>query len=331
MAVADPPMPRVELDVEAGRNALASVGLTQANPAACAPRARPSVISGAEKSNASSITCDSCAVPRVCPRAGSPLPRSGDSSASCPIRRPAKPTTSRSAAICGTRRRPCSSPANRSASSAIRSISSRISASRTRPFEQLKVVLRPGRKHKFRFEYTPISWTQEARLNRDHRLQRPALQRVAAGPRRAQVERDAVRLRVGFRLPRPRIRRPGARSEVHRRRSGAGERPRSGASSSAPRRRFRRSASSAAAMSLPNVSITGEFTRLQAAGEHRRGLPGTLLRLRPVRHGQLHRQFRRPGRLPLAVTVFYKVETDQGDFKMKGLYFGAGARFARFR
>lgn len=34
-------------------------------------------------------------------------------------------------------------------------------------FRQLKVVLRPGRKHKFRFEYTPISYSAEGTIRRD--------------------------------------------------------------------------------------------------------------------------------------------------------------------
>jgi hypothetical protein len=34
-------------------------------------------------------------------------------------------------------------------------------------FSQLKVVLRPGTKHKFRFEYTPISYSAEGTIRRD--------------------------------------------------------------------------------------------------------------------------------------------------------------------
>jgi hypothetical protein len=34
-------------------------------------------------------------------------------------------------------------------------------------FRQLKVVLRPGTKHKFRFEYTPISYSAEGTIQRD--------------------------------------------------------------------------------------------------------------------------------------------------------------------
>ena len=51
-----------------------------------------------------------------------------------------------------------SSPANRSASPATTSTSSTTLGIEQTKFKQLKIVLRPATKHKFRFEYTPINY-----------------------------------------------------------------------------------------------------------------------------------------------------------------------------
>ena len=95
-------------------------------------------------------------------------------------------------------------------------------------FRQLKLVLRPATKHKFRFEYTPITYEAVGSLDRGHRVQRHPV--PGDVPRRDEpgVEGVPLRLRVGLRLPRPRVRRPGARGEVHGGRSDAVERPRHG-------------------------------------------------------------------------------------------------------
>ena len=115
-------------------------------------------------------------------------------------------------------------------------------------FRQLKIVLRPATKHKFRFEYTPISYEAVGSLTADivfNGIRYPVTFPVDT---ELSVEGVPLRLRVGLRLPRPRVRRPAARGEVHGSRSDAA-RTSSPRSSSGPARRFRRSASSAAAMS----------------------------------------------------------------------------------
>ena len=93
-------------------------------------------------------------------------------------------------------------------------------------FRQLKVVLRPATKHKFRFEYTPIKYEQpDGTASPEPRLQRH-LQPRAAGLDDAQMERLSLRLRVRLHLSRPRVLRDPARGEVHRRRGDARERHR---------------------------------------------------------------------------------------------------------
>ena len=67
--------------------------------------------------------------------------------------------------------------------------------------------------------------------------------------------------------------------------------------------------------------------RFQAAREHRRRLPGQVLRLRSLRHRELQRPRRRPGRLPLLRRVLPIDDEDEGELKLKGLYLGGVVRF----
>ena len=92
-------------------------------------------------------------------------------------------------------------------SSAARSTSSRTSASRSNWFTQLKVVLRPATKHKFRFEYTPIRYEATDGAAPGHRLQRHRIPVALPVESRTQVERLSIRLRMGLRLSRSRVRR----------------------------------------------------------------------------------------------------------------------------
>ena len=135
-------------------------------------------------------------------------------------------------------------------------------------FRQLKVVLRPATKHKFRFEYTPITYEADgiaaAPTSSSTASSYPVTLPVDDGP---EVEGVPLRLRVRLRLSRPRVLRPRARGEVHRRRSDA-VRTSSPRSSSARRRRFRRSAPSAASTSCR----TSRSPASSAASSCRRGI-----------------------------------------------------------
>ena len=142
----------------------------------------------------------------------------------CRIRRPARATTWRSPERCSTRRRPCSSPARGSASRATRSISSKEFGLEKKTFKQLRVVLRPGRKHKLRYEFIPISYEKETTISRSFvfngqrfNVSLPVLAELKWNAMRFSYECDFIYTDRGYR-------RPGARPEVHRRRGGADQR-----------------------------------------------------------------------------------------------------------
>ena len=241
---------------------------------------------------------------------------------------PASTTTSRRPPASGTRPPTCRSPASRSASSA-RTIDFKndLGLTDTR-FRELHVVLRPARKHKFRFQYIPIKYEQRATIDARHRLQRPALPRRPPGQLAARLEGLPVRLRV----------------RLHRR--GTAGSSASSSTSSTP---------TCAAVAREPGSAVDEFAhaqgadsrdrrhrprlrrperldhrrahRHQGAGEHHRGLQGPLHRPRHLRHRELHQQRRRAGRLPIASTSATRSRTTSATFKLKGLYFGIVARY----
>ena len=165
-------------------------------------------------------------------------------------------------------------------------------------FRQLKLVLRPATKHKFRFEYTPITYEAVGSLTADivfNGIRFPVTFPVETNLEwkayRFGYEWDFVYRDRGF---------VGVVLEAKytRRRSDAEERPRhgvrqgTGADSGHRRHRPR--------LCRPEHLDHRRVQRHQAAREDRRGLPRQVLRLRSLRHGQLHEQLRRPGRLPIA-------------------------------
>ena len=160
-------------------------------------------------------------------------------------------------------------------------------------------MLRPVRSHKFRLEYIPINFEATTTLTRRHRLQRPALSRRPAGQLDARLEGVPLRLRVRLRHQESRLRRLHPRGEVHRR-DGQLDQPDVERVRAARARRFRRSAASAASTSCPNISITGELTGFKLPDSIDSRYDGALRRPRHLRHGELHEQLRREGRLPLA-------------------------------
>ena len=192
-------------------------------------------------------------------------------------------------------------------------------------FRQLKVVLRPARKHKFRFEYTPIKYS-----NDDARLERSIVfngQRFDISlPVAAEIKWNAMRFGyewdfvyrdrgfVGFLLDVKYTDVDASLSNVF-----VGE---EFVSARAP---IPTIGLIGRGYVLPNVSITGEFTafKLPDIDEDYRGsyydfdLYGTV---NFNDHVGVQGGYRR-------LTVFYQVDQDEGDLKLKGLYFGGVVRF----
>ena len=147
----------------------------------------------------------------------------------------------------------------------------------------------------------------------------------AAGRHRAEVEGLPVRLRVRLRLPRPRVRRPGARSEVHRRRGDAAERdrhrvrPRARADPGGRRHRprLRRRRTSRSPASSRSSSCPRHRRATTAAKYYDFDLYGTVNFTDHFGAQGGYRSF----------DVFYNVDEDEGDLKLKGLYFGGVVRF----
>ena len=151
-------------------------------------------------------------------------------------------------------------------------------------------------------------------------VQRHPIRRQPAGHDRAVVEDVAARLRVRFPLSRSLVCRLRAAGEVHRHPgepAGADREP----SSRTRRRRFRTIGGIARVYVVPNISITGELVGIkipESISESYRAhyfdfdLYGTVNFNNYVGAQIGYR----------SLDVGYSFEKDQGDFKMKGLYFG---------
>ncbi|MGH9310534.1 MAG: hypothetical protein ACRD1U_14240 [Vicinamibacterales bacterium] len=193
-------------------------------------------------------------------------------------------------------------------------------------FRQLKVVLRPGRKHKFRFEYTPISYENESATLRRTIVFNGQRFDVAL-PIAAEMKWNAMRFGYEWDF-------------VYRDRGFVGlllEAKYTDVEATLANvlvgEEFVRARAPIPAIGIigrayvvPNVSITGEFSgfRLpESIDENYRGryydfdLYGTV---NFNDHIGAQAGYR-------SLTVFYRVDEDEGDLKMKGLYFGAVVRF----
>ena len=191
-------------------------------------------------------------------------------------------------------------------------------------FRQLKVALRPGRKHKLRFEYTPISWTEETRLNRTvifngqrFDVSLPVLAELEWKAMRFAYEWDFIYRDRGF---------VGLVLEAkYTDVEAALENVLIGREFVAARAPIPAIGIIGRGYVAANVSITGEFTgfRLPDVDEEYQGtyydfdLYGTV-NFSDNFGAQLG--YRR-------LSVFYRVEEDEGDLKLKGLYFGGVVRF----
>jgi hypothetical protein len=189
---------------------------------------------------------------------------------------------------------------------------------------QLKVVLRPGTKHKFRFEYTPLKYDAEGIIARDvifngirFPISLPVATELIWKAYRFAYEWDFLYMDRGF---------VGVVLEVKYTDVEA-------TLSNVIDTEFVRARAPIPAIGvigrgyvLPNVSITGEFSAFKLPGgidDDYRGryfdfdLYGTVNFTDNFGAQIGYRTF----------TVFYKVDEDEGDLKMKGLYFGGVARF----
>lgn len=191
-------------------------------------------------------------------------------------------------------------------------------------FTQLRVVLRPGRKHKFRFEYTPIGWTQEARLDRSiifngqrFDVSLPVLSELKWNAMRFTYEWDFVYRERGFVGLILEAKYTDVETSLTNALIGT-----EFVSAQAP---IPAIGFIGRGYVVPSVSITGEFTffRLPDVDEDYKGsyydfdLYGTV---NFTNNFGAQLGFRR-------LSVFYKVDDDEGDLKLKGLYFGGVARF----
>jgi hypothetical protein len=191
-------------------------------------------------------------------------------------------------------------------------------------FKQLKIVLRPGQKHKLRFEYTPISYTAEATLRREvvfngqrFNVALPVATELDWKAMRFGYEYDFIYRDRGFfglllDLKHTRVEASLANALVGR----------EFVSAQAP---IPAIGAIGRAYVVPNVSITAEFSafKLPDIEEDYKGkyfdfdLYGTV---NFSDHFGAQAGYR-------SLTVYYKIESDTGDMKMKGLYFGGVARF----
>lgn len=192
-------------------------------------------------------------------------------------------------------------------------------------FRQLRVALRAGRKHKLRFEYTPMHYEKEAILTRSVVFNGQRFD--VSLPVAADIKWNAMRFGYEWDF-------------IYRDRGFAGlllEAKYTDVEASLENRLVGREFVSARApipaigfigrgYVVPNVSITGEFSFFkipERIDENTQGryydfdLYGTV-NFTDNFGAQLG--YRR-------LTVFYHVDEDEGDLKMKGLYFGGIVRF----
>ena len=191
-------------------------------------------------------------------------------------------------------------------------------------FRQLKAVLRPGRKHKLRFEYTPMRYEADATLRRTivfngqrFDVALPVHTEVAWKAYRFGYEWDFVYRERGFVGLLLELKYTDIESTLSNALVGS---------------EFVRARAPIPAIGvigrgyvLPNVSITGEFSgfKLPNIDEEYEGkyfdfdLYGTVNFTNNFAAQAGYR----------SLTVFYHAEEDEGDLKMKGLYFGGVVRF----
>ena len=194
----------------------------------------------------------------------------------------------------------------------------------SKTFRQLRVTLRPARKHKFRFEYTPIGWSEETRLDRTiifngqrFDVSLPLLAELQWNAMRFGYEWDFIYRDRGF---------VGLVLEAkYTDVEAALENSLIGREFVSARAPIPAIGAIGRGYVAPNISITGEFTwfKLPDIDEDYAGsyydfdLYGTINFNNYVGAQVGYR----------SLTVFYRVDEDEGDMKLKGFYFGGVVRF----
>lgn len=192
-------------------------------------------------------------------------------------------------------------------------------------FKQLRIVLRPGKKHKFRYEFVPIRYENETTISRSFvfngqrfNVSLPVLAELKWNAMRFSYEWDFVYTDYGY---------VGLVLDLKYTDVEAA------LTNSLIGREFARAQAPIPAIGgtgrvyvVPNVSITGEFTMFrlpEGIDEDYRAryydfdLYGTV---NFTDHFGVQVGYR-------SLSVFYEIESDAGDLKMKGLYFGGALRF----
>jgi hypothetical protein len=192
-------------------------------------------------------------------------------------------------------------------------------------FRQLRIVGRPGKKHKFRYEFVPIRYEKETRITRSfvfngqrYNVSLPVLAELKWNAMRFSYEWDFVYTDYGY---------VGLVLDLKYTDVEAA------LTNSLIGREFARAQAPIPAIGgtgrvyvVPNVSITGEFTMFrlpEGIDEDYRAryydfdLYGTV---NFTDHFGVQLGYR-------SLSVFYEIESDAGDLKMKGLYFGGAVRF----
>ena len=192
-------------------------------------------------------------------------------------------------------------------------------------FTQLRIALRPGKKHKLRYEFVPIRYEKEATIRRSFvfngqrfNVALPVLAELKWNAMRFSYEWDFVYTDHGFVGLVLDLKYTDVEAALTNSLIG-----REFAHAQAP---IPAIGGTGRVYVVPNVSITGEFTMFrlpESFDEDYRAkyydfdLYGTV---NFTDHFGVQAGYR-------SMTVFYQIETDAGDLKMKGLYFGGAVRF----
>jgi hypothetical protein len=197
-------------------------------------------------------------------------------------------------------------------------------------FKQMKVVLRPGTKHKLRFEYTPISYAAQKTVpttfvfnGQRFNVGVPVTTDVTWKAYRFGYEWDFVYRDRGFAGVVAEVKYTNVNATLTARVAGVGIEEFTEAQAPIPAIGF-----IGRGYVAPNISITGEFTFFKlpeqaldsedySAKYYDFDLYGTVNFTNNLGAQIGYRSF----------DVFYKVKRDTGTLKLKGIYFGGVARF----
>jgi hypothetical protein len=197
-------------------------------------------------------------------------------------------------------------------------------------FKQLKVVLRPATKHKFRFEYTPISYMAQKTVpttfvfnGQRFNIGIPVTTDVTWKAYRFGYEWDFVYRDRGFAGVVAEVKYTNVNATLTTTVAGIGIQEFTEAQAPIPAIGF-----IGRGYVIPNISITGEFTFFKlpeqaldsedySARYYDFDLYGTVNFNEHIGAQLGYRSF----------DVFYKVKRDTGTLKLDGLYFGVVARF----